>query len=70
MPVDPTPVVTQSSLEMSANVTPDTFGSFLDVVISNLQLLNPSPGTWLAIIVAGLVVARMAWKKWKSSKSK
>lgn len=70
MPVDPTPVATQAALEMSANVTPDTVGSFLDVVINNLQLLNPSPGTWLAIIVAGLVVARMAWKKWKSSKSK
>ena len=81
MPVDPTPVVstaldvtttvTQTAVDVAQSATPeavDHVGSILDTLVSIGQTLNPAQGTTLAIIVAVLVVARMAWKKYQASK--
>ena len=60
--------VTQAAVDAAQAVTPDHVGSTLDTLISIGQHLNPAQGTTLAIIVAVLVVVRMVWKKYKSSK--
>lgn len=59
---------TQAAVDVATAVTPDHVGSALDTLISIGQTLNPAQGTTLAIIVAALVVVRMVWKKYKSSK--
>lgn len=59
--------VTQVALSSSPTAA-DQIGSALDTAISIGQNINPSQGTWLAIILAGLVVARIAWKKYKIEK--
>jgi len=82
MPIDSAPVVsavvdatatttTQAVADVAQAATPETvdhIGSVLDTLVSIGQHLNPEQGTTLAIIVAVLVVARMVWKKYKSSK--
>lgn len=63
--------VTQATVEAVTAVTPDApdqVGGVLDTLISMGQALNPVQGTVLAIVVAALVVVRMIWKKYKSSK--
>ena len=56
----------EQATELASQVTPDSVGSFFDTAISTVQQMNPSSGTWLAIGLAALVLARMIWKKYKS----
>ena len=77
MPVDPTPAVsaaveltasaTQTVVDAAQAVTPDHVGDALDTAINIGNLLPHSQGSWIAIVLAGLVVARLVWKKYKSS---
>ena len=77
MPVDPTPVVSaavdltataaQTAVDAAQAVTPDQVGDALDAAINIGNMLPHSQGSWIAIALAGLVVARLVWKKYKSS---
>lgn len=57
-----------AAVDAASAATPDQVDSILGTLISIGQGLNPAQGTTLAIIVAGLAVARMVWKKYKASK--
>lgn len=72
MPVDQavelTVTATQTAVETAVAVTPDQVGGALDTVISIGNSIPHSQGSWIAIALAALVVARMVWKKYKVSK--
>ena len=68
MPVEQTITATQTTVDLAVSATPDAVGNVLDTLISAGQSLNPAQGTIVAIVVATLIVVRMIWKKYKSTK--
>lgn len=72
MPVDQavqlTATVTQTAVDAAQAVTPDQVGDALDAAINIGNMLPHSQGSWVAIALAVLVVARLVWKKYKASK--
>ena len=71
MPVDQaielTAAVTQTVVEAAAPATPDQVGNALDTAIQIGNMVPHSQGSWVAIALAVLVVARLVWKKYKAS---
>lgn len=66
--VELTATVTQTAVEVAATATPDNVGNALDTAIQIGNMLPHSQGSWIAIVLAALVVARLVWKKYKASK--
>lgn len=50
--------------------TPDRLESVLDTALQVGNLLPHSQSSWIAIVLAALVLARLVWKKVQSRKAK
>lgn len=59
---------TQTVVDTTVSATPDQIGNVLDAAINIGNMLPHSQGSWIAIVLAGLVIARMLWKKYQASK--
>ena len=64
----PVQQATDVTVALAAQVTPDTVGNTLDTATQILNALPHADGTWVALALAVLVVARLVWSKLKAKK--